>query len=153
MPIVFAVEPWQAIIPELKEHLYAHWREVALDQDEITLDPDWDAYATMDRQGMVHVVTGREEGHLVAYAVVICRRHLHYQQSLSGSVDVYYLAPAHRKGLAGYRLLHFMQQSLRDKGVQRLFSGTKSYKKELDMSPLFTRLGWRHTEELFTLML
>lgn len=150
MSIAYAVEPWEECWQELQTHWIAHWKEVAVDQESIALNPDLDTLHQMAASRMLHVVTVRADGVLVGYHLAIIRPHLHYKQSLSAFTDIYYVAPEHRKGLVGYRLFQFVEQALKERGVQKMFTGTKLH---LDMSRLFERLGWRETERLFTKVL
>lgn len=147
MSIGYAVESWEQCWQELQVHWGEHWKEVALDHETIALNPDLDTLHEMANNRMLHVVTVRDAGELVGYHVSIIRPHLHYRQSLSAFTDIYYLAPSHRKGLVGYRLFQFVEQSLKARGVQKMFTGTKLH---LDVGPLFERLGWRETERLYT---
>ena len=121
----------------------------------IPLSVDVDAYSDLDAKEMLHLVTVREArlaaaeaptAPLIGYALYILRPHLHYKETLHAYCDVYYLAKDGRKGLAGYRLLQYAEETLKKRGVQMLMSGTKA---SLDMSRLFERLGWSLSEQTF----
>lgn len=148
MTLIYQIELWAACWPELEPHWQAHWAEVALDQAAMPLEVDMPRYHQMATDGTLHVVTVRTSaGALVGYAVWIISTHLHYRQTLCGFSDVYYLAPAYRKGAAGVRLFRESVTTLRHRGVQKLFIGTKV---SLDVSRLFERLGFVRTEILYT---
>lgn len=148
--ITFHTEAWSDALPEISKFWPEHWREVALHQEEIPLDPDFDEYARIEKAGQLHVTVVRHSGKVVGYAVVIIRRHLHYRRSLSGYFDLYFLAPAHRRGWTGVRLFRHVEKAMRQRGVERLFTGTKL---SLDASKIFERLGWEETERLHTKLL
>jgi hypothetical protein len=64
--IVFCAEPLSERLEELKPMFPAHWAELALNQDKVPLDPQYEIYLERDRQGEVLFVTGRTEGQIVA---------------------------------------------------------------------------------------
>lgn len=145
--VTFHVEPWSEVYPELEPHWEAHWREVATHQDEIPLSVDWGAYAAFERLGQLHVVTARSAGAVVGYHISFVRPHLHYSTSLTAFTDVYWLHPDFRKGRTGIKLFQHVEQTLRARGVQRMYTGTKL---SLDMGRLFERLGWTEIERTFS---
>ena len=148
--ITFHTEAWPDALPEIERHWPNHWREVAIHQDEIPLEPDYDEYARMHRIGALHLTVARNRGAVVGYATAILRRHLHYRSSLTAFFDLYYLRPANRHGMTGVRLLQHVENAMRARGVQRIFTGTKV---TLDMSRIFNRLGYTETERLHAKLL
>ena len=128
----------------------AHWEEVAMNKNEIKLNPDFKTYEQYQIDGSLHIVVMREDGELAGYHISIVKPHLHYLQSLSAFTDVYYVSPKHRKGRAGLRLFQEVEKTLKARGVQKIFTGTK---KHLDMSRLLEYLGYKSTETLFTKLL
>lgn len=130
----------------MQAHWPAHWEEVATHKDKIALEPDYVVYQRMADAGQLHVTAARSNGELAGYVVAIVRPHLHYAHSLSAFYDLYYLAPAHRRGLNGVNLFKAAEVALRKRGVDRMFTGTKLSK---DATLIFERLGWMETERLF----
>ena len=108
-------ELWDEITPLL----HRHWEEVAVYRD-IPLMPDREVYAAMEMAGYLRCYTARAEasGELIGYAVFVVRRALHYITSLQAMSDVVYLAPEHRGGLVGMRMLRYAEEQLRAEGVQ-----------------------------------
>ena len=145
--ITFAVENWFDVMDQMAPLWPAHWEEVALNRDKIPLDPDFDAYGAMQNAGMLHIVVARKEGAVVGYHFTIVKPHLHYRRSLSGFTDIYYIAPDHRTGRTPLRLFQFVEKTLKARGVEKLFTGTKT---SLDAGPLFEHMGWKETERLYT---
>ena len=145
--ITFAVESWYGVVGEMRELWDAHWKEVALNRDVIKLDPDIEAYENMQDTGMLHIVVARSVGEVVGYHITIVRPHLHYKESLSGIADVYYLKPEHRQGMTAIKMFKFVESTLKARGVQKLFTGTKL---SLDMGPIFERMGWVEQERLYS---
>lgn len=147
MMVTYQVEDWFDCVAEMKLLWPLHWEEVALNRDKIPLEPDMDSYEAYAKAGALHVVTIRADGKIVGYHVSVVRPHLHYKSSLSAFVDMYYLHPDFRQGMTGVRLFKEVEKSLKARGVQKMFTGTKL---SLDMGRIFERLGWHETERLYT---
>jgi len=56
---------------EIQALIELHWEQIALNKDEIKLNPDWDQYEAAEAQGVLKVFTARDEGVLVGYFVVL----------------------------------------------------------------------------------
>lgn len=145
--ITFAVEDWFDVKGQMAHLWPSHWEEVALNRDTIKLDPDFDTYDWMARNGQLHIVVARKEGVVVGYHFTIVKPHLHYKTSLSGLTDIYYIAPQYRSGRTPLRLFEYVEKTLKARGVEKLFTGTKL---SLDAGPLFEHMGWTPTERLYT---
>ena len=52
-----------------------------------------------------------------------------------------------RKGFVGIKLLKFMEESLKAKGVQKIYMG---HKLHINLTPILERLGYKQIEKLFT---
>ena len=147
MSITYHVEEWQSFKRESLHLWDRHWQEVAINRDVIKLNIDYGQYDQLDAAGALHVVSARSAGKIIGYHLSIVRPHLHYADSLSAFTDVYYVAPEFRKGRAGIELFKFVEKTLKARGVQKMFTGTKLH---LDMGKVFERLGWKETERLYT---
>ncbi len=145
--LMFSVEPWHLCKDEMSWLWPMHWAEVA--DKRIPLDVWFEAYDDLAATGQLHIVTIREEelGGVVGYHWSIVRPHLHYHQSLTAYTDIYFLHPEYRKGMNGVKLFKFVEQSLKDIGVQRMYTASKV---KLDMSAIFERLGWTKAEVVYT---
>lgn len=157
--ITFQKEPFSALFDELSDVIYPHWEEVALDKEVIPLNPDWEKYFRLEREGALHVLTVRDDGKLVGYYYGLIAGHLHYAQSLTAHTDIFYLAPEYRLGYTAVRLFSEAEKMLRRLGVQKWYIGHKVHstvhgrKKTLDMEPLFTRLGFKFIEKHYAKLL
>jgi hypothetical protein len=143
----FAVEQYMDVLPELRLLLPEHWAEIALDKGTIALSPDYATYEAMAKAGILHLVTARIVDELVGYHLSMIRAHLHYKASLTCFTDVFYLKPEHRKGMTGYRMLKFFRDSVKERGVQKVYMGTKLAH---DIGPVLERLGFKPIERLYT---
>ena len=144
----YQVESYSACLGELKAIYPQHWQEIALNKDQIELDPDYELYAKLDELGAVHLVTARDGRFLVGYHISFIRPHLHYRRSLTAFTDIFYLLPEYRRGLNGYNLLKFFVDSVREIGVERIYMMTKL---AIDLTPILDRLGFSEIEHLHTL--
>ena len=148
MGLTYQVETWATTWREMEPYWAAHWREVSDHQRYgLAVNADLAAYQALEEHGMLHVVTVRDQGQLVGYATYVLQGHLHYAGILHAyGTDLYYLAPAYRKGLAGYRLFQVIERTLQERGCRYLIHRTKTWK---DMSRLFERLGYVEVERAF----
>lgn len=149
----YALESWGTYWRDAEPLWKEHWLEVANDQDTIQLDVDIDRYATLDAQGKLHIVTARDaDGQLQGYYLAIADYHLHYKTTLHAYLDVFWLAPAHRRGLAGYKLFQVVQQTLKARGVVKHIQGHKVHVHGT-LGTLFERLGYRKIEHVYSTLL
>ena len=65
-------------------------------------NPDYDKYLEMDKAGITHTVTAREDGKIIGYHVSFIMPHLHYKQSKTCFTDIYFISKEHRKGFVGF---------------------------------------------------
>jgi len=123
-----------------------HWDEIALDKEKIKLNPDIDTFQFLEDCDHLHIITLRDDGKLVGYHASIVRSHLHYKDSLTAYVDMYFVHPDYRKGRVGIDLFKYAEKSLSARGCERVYTGTKLHK---DMGVLLSRLGHKETERLY----
>ena len=152
--LTFQEEAFSCVWPEIAALLPAHWQEIALDKEYIPLNMDLGAYAMLERQGILQVVTARVEGEtLVGYFITFIRCHLHYCQSLTAFEDMYYLAPAYRRGWNGIRFFQAVEASWRVRGVERAVISFKLHFQGGRVARVLEWLGWRPTERVYTKLL
>jgi GNAT superfamily N-acetyltransferase len=148
MDLTFQAEPFSpALLDEMQPYFHAHWKEIALLQDKIPLDPDWGKYEEVNRQGKLHILTARDGTKLVGYHVAFIDPHHHYKSTLFATTDIFYLAPEYRKGANGIKLFARLEEELRKIGVKKMVTITKLHS---NVGPIFQRLGWTHVENTFT---
>jgi hypothetical protein len=154
--ITCQVESFTKNLAQLKPLLLGHWAELALDQDRVPLDPDWEIYLRKDAEGGILFVTVRDAGALVGYFVGFVGPGLHYRTCLTLQMDVFFLHPDFREGdslqqvegeVIAENLFGEVQRAAKARGVQRMFVGSKLHK---DVSALFERLGYIEVERYFT---
>jgi GNAT superfamily N-acetyltransferase len=141
------VESFEQRLPELQKLLPEHYKELALNQDQVPLDPQYGIYIERERRGELLFVTLREAGELVGYFIGFIAPGLHYRTCLTCTMDIFYVRSDKRTGSAGVRLFRFVEQELRRRGVQRWFMGSKVH---ADASALFKRIGAAPVETYYS---
>lgn len=148
--ITYQVEQYTSAIDEMKVLYQDHWEEIAGDKDIIKLNPNYEAYLQMDKVGVLHLVTVRDEDLLVGYHLSFISPHLHYVDSLTAFTDIFFLKKEYRKGRVGINLFKYMEHSLRAKGVQKIYMGTKL---KHDIGRILEHLNYIPIERLYTKIL
>lgn len=151
MPQTYTVERWTPFWADAHGIMRLHWEEIAMDRNEIELALDEDAYLRMDSNDILHVLAFRIDGVLAGYYIAFILPHVHYKHAgLMAFTDIYYILPRHRNAANGILLFTEAEESLRKRGVTKVYLSTKVHK---DMSLMFEDLGWKFTDKTFTKLL
>ena len=145
--ITFCAERLHDELENLKAFFPLHWEELALNKDKVPLDPQYDVYLAREDRGEVMFITGRKEGKIVAYFVGFVAPGLHYRTCLTLTMDIFWVHPKERGHSAGIRLFKFVEKEARNRGVQRMFVGSKMHK---DVAWLFDKLGYTEVERYYS---
>ena len=143
------VESLTGRLDELKPFFPLHWAELALNQKQVPLDPQYGEYLAR-AAGSVLLVTLRKAGELVGYFVGFVAPGLHYRTCLTLTMDIFYVLPAHRGDGGGFVLFQAVEAEAKRRGVQRMIVGSKCHK---DASFLFEKLGYEEVERFYMLWL
>ena len=150
-PLITAhVESFEQTLPELMPLLPIHYKELALNQDDVPLDPQYDLYIERERLGQVIMVSLREAGKLIGYFIGFVAPGLHYKTCLTCTMDIFYVHPEHRGSSGGLILFKALEAELKRRGVKRWLVGSKCH---MDASALFERLGFERVEVYYSKML
>lgn len=141
------IESFEERLQELQVLLPEHYKELALNQDEVPLDPQYDVYIEREREGGLLFVVLRDAGELVGYFIGFIAPGLHYQTCLTCTMDIFYVRKDKRTGSAGIRLFRAVEHELKRRGVQRWFMGSKVH---ADASALFKRIGAAPVETYYS---
>lgn len=141
------VESLEQQLSELQALLPLHYRELALNQDKVPLQPQYHVYIERERSGGLLFVTLRDAGQLVGYFIGFIAPGLHYETCLTCTMDIFYVRQDKRSGSAGVRMFRFVEAELRRRGVQRWFMGSKIH---ADASALFKRIGAAPVETYYS---
>lgn len=145
--ITFHVESFTERLTELQKLLPLHYEELALNKDKVPLDPQYHVYIEREKQGGLLFVTMREDGELAGYLIGFVAPGLHYQTCLTCITDIFYVRKESRGGRAGIKLMKFVEEELKRRGVQRWFIGSKVHK---DASPLFEYMEMAPVETTYS---
>jgi GNAT superfamily N-acetyltransferase len=142
------VEAWKDALPELLNLFPLLWEDVAVDKDKFRAQCDQSKYAALDQMGILHLVTAREAKRLVGYFLVFVQENAHYKgQGLMAFTDMYFLLPDYRGGGNGLKLFSFMEKTLREKGVVKIYSSHKNHREHEQM---FKFLGYQPTDTIYS---
>lgn len=141
------VESLTERLEEMKSLFPAHWKELALNQDQVPLDPQYEVYLDRDARGEVVFVAMRDAGEMIGYFVGFVSPGLHYRTCLTCIMDIFFVRPDKRNGSAGIKLFRTVEKELRRRGVKRWFVGSKLH---ADASVLFRRLGFEPVETYYS---
>jgi len=145
--ITYHVESFADAYQEAKPLIFNHWDEIALNKENIALNPDVEAYQKLEDQGRLHIYTAREGEKLVGYFAVIAVEHLHYKDHIFAHNDVIYVDPEYRKGFTAWRLIKFAEQQLTLSGVSVMMINIKRHKP---FDKLLQRLNFKETESIYS---
>ncbi len=99
------------VIDKLGEMFKSHWEEVAHYKDKIPLKVDLESIKIAEEKGKLVSVVMEEEGEIIAYAMFIVSRHLHYK-ILYAHNDVIFLRKDKRKTGLGRQLIEESEKIL-----------------------------------------
>ena len=142
----FAWERFTALSRELRPLFKQHYAEIALDQELVPLDPDWDLYFTYDLQGVLHVLTARHDGQLVGYVFNLVGSHLHYVSTRFAHTEMFWLHQDFRKGWQPVRML---LENIAGLQAREAVIATINFKlgfKNARVGKLLYRIGYRPTD-------
>lgn len=152
------IEQLHQCLPELKAFFPAHYEELALDQDKVPLDPDYDEYLRREAAGQVLCCVLRESGKIVGYFVGFVTPALNYRTCLTLNMAVFWIHPDYRaedslssleEELLWIELFETVLVEAKRRGVKRYYLGGKVHRninwvfEHLGMKPADTYwVGW-----------
>ena len=101
---------------------------------------------------MLRCLTVRDGSTLVGYVFVLVYPHLHYASTLWAATDIFWLDPAYRQGLTGFRMFRLMEKSLKETGVKAIAVNVKLHFEASrgTIGKLFERLGYKPIETIYS---
>ncbi len=148
--ITFQREYWDSFVIDVQPLLPLHFKELALDQDEVPLAPDYSIYKQMEVLGILHIWTARNDQLLIGYIIGFIKPHLHYSTTLCFIDDIYYLNQGYRNMGTGFRFFQEHEKELKKLGVVKSAMGTKDHQSHQAM---FSALGYTISDIIMTKML
>ena len=144
--ITYQEELIEDILEETKDLLIGHWTEVANHKDKRPLNPDFEKYVLLNRQGSLKLFTVRYNNQLVGYATFFIAVNLHYKDWKYANCDVYYLDPSMRKQGVGTEMFKRIEEWLKGMGVVSVLLHEKTNHSHPD---LFKSLDYTHVENVY----
>lgn len=136
----------QQLIDDITPLLKLHYDEIAQYKHINVLDPDYTQYYRLQANDALRVYTVRDNGDLVGYSVYFIAPNAHYPGSIHANNDVLFVLPEYR-GTTGRKLLQYAEAQLKLGGVDLIHMHMKV---EHDKPALFKRMGYTHSENLYT---
>lgn len=120
----------QGSLADLREEraqvlLFRHWEEISHYPD-IPLEINWPVYEAAEAGGKFRLFLVRVDGEIAGYAAYFVNHNPRYMSSLQAVQDVIFLAPEHRGGTLGYRLIAFADKALAAEGCQCVYQHQKN---------------------------
>lgn len=117
----------EVFLTDAKDVLYEHWKELALNQDKVKLNPDANKYKQLQALKLLRNIVVYKDKEVVAYSVILVQPHLHYSSNVYATVDVIYVKQEHRSSSVGARLLVATEQVAKDSGATIITHHAKPY--------------------------
>jgi GNAT superfamily N-acetyltransferase len=146
---VATVESFTDHIEELMPILPLHHAELAIDPQEIPLDPKWDIYRARDAAGQILFITLRKRGELIGYFIGFILESLHNDLRLCVQ-DIFYVREEERRQGAGDVLFNALKTEAKRRGVGRIIVACKTH---LPAGPFFEAHGFSHIEQSYWMKL
>jgi GNAT superfamily N-acetyltransferase len=147
--ITYQVEDVETVLRDAAPLFPRQWEELGRDKDKIGgIAPHAARYRELEKMGLMHCVAMRADGRMVGYYVACVCEHLHYHGAgLMAHTDLYYVMPEFRRGGLGAKMLIFLQETLKARGVVKIYASTKAHS---DHGALFEALGFKLSDRIFT---
>lgn len=98
--------------------LRAHYEEIARNKDVMVLDPDWERYETLEKQGHLLSIGAFDGGKLLGYSVNFVVPHHHYKGLIYCQNDVLFVAMEARRSRLGLDLIAETEKRASARGAQ-----------------------------------
>lgn len=138
MAVVFAEEKSETCLVEIAALASTHMREAR--PHDAAPDLDVEKYLSFERAGILIVVTARDAGILVGYAPAVVFPQLQNRGVLAAQIDGVWLASSHRRPRVLPRMIHFLEASLRARGV--VVCGAGAQRSDHALARMLQSLGY-----------
>ena len=140
------------ISKELPVLFKRHWQEIAVNQDKIPLDPNWDLYFAYDLADILNVLTVRSNGVLVGYYFILIYPHLHYCSTAWAQTDIFWIDPAYRSGWTGVRMFREGERQAKARGAKVIKVIVKLFfeAERGTLGRILKRLGYANDEAVWS---
>lgn len=134
-------------LEEIKPILEDHYYEVAMYQDKIDLNPDYEKYTKLEELGMLHLVCARDGDKLIGYFISVISPNMHYSDHLYAVNDILFLKSEYRNALVGQKMFQKAEELLKGEGVSVIAIHMKT---ALPFDSLCKGMGYDYAERNYT---
>jgi GNAT superfamily N-acetyltransferase len=124
-----------------------HYDEIALNKDLMVYAPDIERYARLEALGVLVNLAVYDGDRVIGYSINIVTPHLHYKDLLCAHNDMIFLAPEHRQGSLGVKLIKATKAACAARGVQLMLWHAK---ENTPLAKLLPRMGCKVQDILFS---
>ena len=143
----YSFEKVDDILEEIEPLLEEHYQEVAMYQEHIAFNPNYDVYRVMEEMGSCLVYTARDGGALVGYVVTFLQNNPHYQDHIWAVNDIVYVCPEYRHTEVAPEMLQTLEAELKERGVSVMTFHMKTFKP---FETLMGALGFDKAEYMYS---
>ena len=115
-------------------------------------EPDWKQLFQMAAVGTLRVVTLRDAGVLVGFAISVIGPHLMYRSVTHGITIAFFLDKPYRHGWTGLKFLAKNRDILREWGCKRISVGEDAT-QDNSLAKVYERAGYKLAERLYVMEL
>lgn len=150
--LTFGIESLEMLLDEGCDVLaQAHYEEIALNQDKIPLDINWEHYLEMEMMRLFHVFGARADGELIGYITAYVHYSYRYQTTRFVEGDVFWLMPKYRHKAIGRQMFEEWLKVVPRPSLVILkekigFEGGR-------VGPILESLGLKHVENVHSVFL
>lgn len=130
----------------LEPLLEEHYKEVAMYQDHIDLNPNWEAYEAMEEIGNTRMYAMWRDEELIGYNVFFVTPHMHYQDHEYAVNDVVYIHPDYRGTECTPEFFNYCEEMLQKEGISVISYHMKTFKP---FQSLMEALEYDHAEHVY----
>ncbi|HEY5993656.1 MAG TPA: GNAT family N-acetyltransferase [Gallionellaceae bacterium] len=134
-------------VAELFPLLQLHRDELATNKALMELAPNVDAYRALEQSGALLALVAYREEEIVGYSINFIGQHMHYSGLRYAHNDALYVAPEHRGGRLGLRLMRETERLAKEKGARMMMWHAKT---DTTLEKLMTRTGYAVQDIIFS---
>jgi GNAT superfamily N-acetyltransferase len=127
--------------------LQAHRDELATAKHLMVLAPNWDAYRALENTGSLLALVAYCGEEIAGYSVCFIGAHLHYSGMRYAQNDVLFVAPQHRNGTLGVRLIRETERLAKERGARLMMWHAKT---GTALEKIMPRLGFGVQDIVFS---
>lgn len=139
--------PMKQFLIDAKSLVYKHWKELAVNQDTVFLEPDIEKYSILQENNILYNVVAYDDDVIIGYSVLLIQPHLHYMSTTYASVNIIYVDEKYRNKTIGARLLLETETLAKEKGANVILHHAKPHVPMI-IKPL-EKLGYNLYEHVY----